>query len=130
MKARVQYNDFTGTVAADISDGLGGAGGDDIKGLAKIFNLNQERFTPIGISLYGTDGFSVSILCVDKEKSTADKEHLVSMSYDVENEREITDILFKRLHIVLHDKFDNKYPDLDYDEEVRYSDFHESEEEG
>ena len=51
------------------------------------------------------------------------------MSYDEENEREIIDILFKRLHIVLHNKFDTKYPQLDYDEEVRYTDFHETEEE-
>lgn len=27
MKANVQYNDFKGTVSADISDALGGAGG-------------------------------------------------------------------------------------------------------
>jgi hypothetical protein len=129
MKANVQYNDFKGTVAADISDGLGGAGGDNIEGLAKYFNLDEERFTPIGISLYGTNGFSVSILCIDKEQSTNEKEHIVSMSCDVEDENEIIDILFKRLHIVLHDRFDNKYPNLDYDEEVRYSDFHETDEE-
>ncbi len=128
MKANVQYNDFKGTVSADISDGLGGPDSDNIKGLAKLFNLDENRFEPIGISLYGVNGFSVSLLCVDKEKSTEEKEHVVSMSCDVENENEIVDILFKRLHIVLHDRFDNKYPDMDYDEEVRYSDFHEEEE--
>lgn len=127
MKANVQYNDFKGTAAADISDGLGGAG--DMKGLAKFFDLDEDRFTPIGISLYGTNGFSVSILCVDKEQSTEEKEHIVSMSYDVENKGEIIDFLFKRLHIVLHDKFDNKYPNLDYDEEISYSDFHETDDE-
>lgn len=129
MKANVQYNDFKGTASADISDALGGVGGDDMKGLAKFFNLDENRFTPIGISLYGTNGFNVSILCVDKEQTTPEKEHIVSMSYDVENERELIDVLFKRLHIVLHDKFDNKYPELDYDEEVRYTDFHETDEE-
>ncbi len=127
MKANVQYNDFTGTVSADISDALGGAGGDNIKGLAKYFNLNEERFEPIGISMYGTDGFHISLLCVDKEKSTDEKEHIVSMSYDIENEN--INHLFKRLDIVLHDKYDTKYPNLDYDEEVRYSDFHEIDEE-
>lgn len=96
MKASVQYNDFKGTASADISDGLGGVGGDDIKGLAKFFDLDENRFTPIGISLYGTNGFSVSLLCVDKVQSTAEKEHIVSMSYIVENEREIIDRLFKR----------------------------------
>ena len=51
------------------------------------------------------------------------------MSCDVEDKKDIIDILFKRLNIVLHDKFDNKYPNLDYDEEVNYSDFHETDEE-
>jgi hypothetical protein len=129
MKASVQYNDFKGTVSADISDFLGGAGGDDVEGLAKYFDLNQDRFTPVGISIYGTEGFYVSLFCVDKEKSTEQKEHIVKMSCEVENEKEILDILFKRLHIVLHDKFDDKYPNMDYDEEVNYSEFHETEEE-
>ncbi len=44
-------------------------------------------------------------------------------------EREIIGRLFKRLHIVFHDKFDNKYSELNYDEEVRYTDFHETEDE-
>jgi hypothetical protein len=129
MKASTQYNDFKGTVSADISDAFGGPGGDDIKSLARFFDLNFERFEPIGISLYGTDGFSVSLLCVDKERSTEEKEHIVSMSCEVEDEKEIIDILFKRLHIVLHNRFDDKYPNLDYDEEVNFSDFHETEEE-
>jgi hypothetical protein len=129
MKASTQYNDFKGTVSADISDAFGGPGGDDIKSLARFFDLNFERFEPIGISLYGTDGFSVALLCVDKERSTEEKEHIVSMSCEVEDEKEIIDILFKRLHIVLHNRFDDKYPNLDYDEEVNFSDFHETEEE-
>lgn len=129
MKASVQYNDFKGTASADISDFLGGAGGDDMEGLAKYFDLNQERFTPIGISIYGTNKFYVSLVCVDKEKSTPEKEHIVKMSCEVEDEKEILDILFKRLHIVLHNKFDDKYPNLEYDEEVNYSDFHAKEEE-
>ncbi|WP_209405800.1 hypothetical protein [Pseudozobellia sp. WGM2] len=129
MKASTQYNDFKGTVSADISDAFGGPKGDDIKSLARFFDLNFERFEPIGISLYGTDGFSVSLLCVDKERSTEEKEHIVSMSCEVEDEKEIIDILFKRLHIVLHNRFDDKYPNLDYDEEVNFSDFHETEEE-
>ncbi len=88
--------------------------------------MDENRFTPVGISLYGTNGFSVSILCIDKDQSTPEKEHIVSMSYDVENEREIINVFFKRLNTVLPDKFDNKYPELDYDEEVRYTDFHET----
>lgn len=129
MKASVQYNDFKGTASADISDFLGGAGGDDVEGLSKYFVLNHDRFTPVGISIYGTENFGISLFCVDKEKSTKEKEHIVKMSCDVEDRKDIIDILFKRLNIVLHDKFDNKYPNLDYDEEVSYSDFHETDEE-
>ncbi|MFA5417690.1 MAG: hypothetical protein WC341_04445 [Bacteroidales bacterium] len=129
MIANVTYNDFIGTVATDISDRLGRAGVDNIKGIAKFFHLDEERFKPVGISLYEIDGFHISLLCVDKEKSTEEKEHIVSMSCEVDNEKEIIDILFKHLSIVLYDKFDNKYPELDYDEEVRYRDFHKTEEE-
>jgi hypothetical protein len=46
--------------------------------------------------------------------------------YDVNDGKENLDMLFKRLHIVLHERFDEKYPDLRYNEEIRYSDFHET----
>ena len=128
MKANVQYNDFIGTAAADISDPLGFQGGNDINQIAKHFKLDEERFKPVGISIYGPDGFWISLICVDKERSTADKEHIVKMSVEVENEREILDFLFKRLQIVLYDKFDNIYPNMDIDEEARFEDFHDTEE--
>ncbi|WP_299677590.1 hypothetical protein [uncultured Dokdonia sp.] len=124
MKANVQYNDFTGTASADISDRLGAGGGGDMEGLAKVFNIDENRFKPVGISLYGVGGFIVSLICVDNEKSTDEKEHIVKMSCNIDNEKDIIDIIFKRLNIVLYDKYDKKYSNLDYDEEVRYSDFH------
>lgn len=129
MKADVQYNDFVGTAAADISDFLGSKFGDGLDSFAKYFKIDETRFKVIGISIYGTDSFYISFLCVDKQKSTEEKEHVVSMSIDIEDEKEILDFLFKRLHIVLHSKFDDKYPSLDYDEEVNYSDYHETENE-
>lgn len=128
MKADVQYNDFKGTVAADISDFLGGPGSDDLNSIGKYFGLNQDRFEIIGLSIYGTKNFSISLICVDKERSDENNEHIVSMSVDYEEGNEILDQLFKRLHIVLHNKFDDKYPDLGYNEEVNFSDFHETEE--
>lgn len=129
MKANVLYNDLKGTASADISDFLGSPGGDDIIGLSKYFNLNYDRFKPVGISIYGTENFGISLFCVDKAKSTEDKEHIVKMLWDVVDKKDIIDILFKRLEIVFHDKFDNKYPDLDYNEEVNFSDFHEANDE-
>lgn len=130
MKADVQYNDFVGTAAADISDFLGSKYGDDLGSFGKYFKIDETRFRVVGISIYGTDGFYISFLCVDKQKSTEVKEHVVSMSMDIESEKEILDFLFKRLHIVLHSKFDDKYPNMDYDEEVRYSDYHDIDDEG
>jgi len=127
MKASVQYTDFKGTAAADISDALGGFSGDDISGLAKYFNLDETRFTPVGLTIYGTENFYVSLLCVDKERSNDEKEYIVKMSCQAG--KDVLDRLFKRLQVVLYDKFDEKYPKLDYDEEARYEDFHETDEE-
>ncbi|MDN3582420.1 hypothetical protein [Mucilaginibacter flavus] len=125
MKADVQYNDFKGTAAADISDFLGSKFGDNLESFGRYFKLDLERFKVIGISIYGTENFYISLFCVDKQKSTTVKEHIVSMSIDVDDKKEILDFLFKRLHVVLHSRFDEKYPNLRYDEEIDYSDFHE-----
>lgn len=125
MKADVQYNDFIGTAAADISDGLGGVSGDNLESIAKYFGLDENRFKIVGLSIYGRKEFGISLICVDKERSTESKEHIVSMSCNVEDENNILRILFKRLHVVIHDRFDTKYIDKDYDEEARFSDFHE-----
>jgi hypothetical protein len=127
MKADVQYNDFVGTAAADISDFLGSTYGDNLESFGKYFKIDRTRFTVIGISIYGTDNFYISLLCVDKQKSTEEKEHIVSMSIEIKTQKEILDFLFKRLHIVLHSKFDKKYMNLQYNEEVRYEDFHDTE---
>ena len=124
MRADVQYNDFRGTAAADISDNLGSKYGDNLDSFSKLFKVNEERFEIIGISIYGTRDFIISLLCIDKNKSTDEKKHIVSMSMDIEHEKEILPILFKRLHIVLHSRFDKEYQELTYDEEIRYSEFH------
>ena len=128
MKADVQYNDFKGSVAADISDALSRYAGDTLKSIGRYFKLDEKRFDIIGVSIYGTDDFSISLLCVDRNKSKDGHEHIVSMMYDIGDDKENLDLLFKRLHIVLHERFDEKYPELGYNEEVRYSDFHETSE--
>lgn len=129
MKANVQYNDFVGTVAADISDHLSKYAGDTLKSIGRYFKLDEKRFDIIGFSIYGTDSFSISLICVDKNKSKEGENHIVSMMYDIGDDKENLDMIFKRLHIVLHQKYDEKYPNLDYNEEVNFSDFHETEEE-
>ena len=127
MKAEVHYNDLKGTVAADISDIISETDRDDLASIGKYFKLNQSRFKIVGISIYGTDDFYISLVCKDKQKSRPDKEHIVSMFCDIKDEKTILKILFKRFHILLFDKFDEKYPKLKFDEEVRFSDFHDIE---
>lgn len=124
MKASTQYDDFKGTVSADISDLLGSRTSDDFKGIAEYFKLDQERFKIVGLSIYGTSNFSVSLICVDKKESTSENEKIVKMLYDKEKETDILDILFKRLNIVLHNKYEKVYDSMDSDLEVRYTDFH------
>lgn len=129
MKADVQYNDLKGTVCADISDFIGEPGKDNLEALARYFKIDKNRFKVVGLSIFGTENFQISLFCVDKDRSTLQKEHIVKISCPVEREREILDTIFKRLNIVLHKKFDTIYPDLKFDEEASYSEFHTVEEE-
>lgn len=125
MKASTQYDDLIGTVAADISDFLGGPGIDNVRALAKYFKLDEERFEIKGISFYGREKRYVSLVCIDKERSQNNKNFVVKLSVPIDDDREIFSILFKRLHIVLHDKFDREFDSMDYDEESNFSDYHE-----
>jgi len=120
MKADASYNDLIGTVAADIADTT--TMHNEFSELGNLFKLDKKRFTLIGLSLYGTKSPSLSLLCVDKKKSTDDKEHIVSIMVDRED-KNILEKLFKRLHIVLYEKFDEKYPEMKIAEETRLSDY-------
>lgn len=119
MKANVLYNDFIGTASADISDSLGSPGGDDLTSIGRYFGLDEKRFEIVGLSIYGVSRTSISLLCVDKTKSTPEKEYIVYMhcdQIDQKDENPILKSLFKRFHIVLHNRHDDKYPELSYDE--------------
>lgn len=120
MKASTQYSDLLGTSAADISDLT--ARTNRFNQLADYFKIDQNRFKVVGLSIYGTKTFYVSFICVDKEKSTAGKEHIVKIHIDKEY-KDILRLLFKRLDFVLYDKFDSKYPGIEYDEETSLSDY-------
>jgi hypothetical protein len=124
MKADVQYNDFIGTAAADISDFLGSKYGDNLESFGKYFKLDLNRFKVVGLSIYGTENHYISLLCVDSEKSTNEKEHLIKMSIDITDDKDFLGFLFRSLHLVLHSRFDDKYPNLDYDEEAHFEDYH------
>lgn len=124
MKASVSYNDFEGTAAADLADHISEHNGSRLLGISSFLKINEERFKVVGISVYGTDNLSLSLLCVDNEKSTPDKEHLVSMSIPVKNKTNVFDLIFKRLNVVLYLGDHSPYKDQEIDEEVRYSDYH------
>jgi hypothetical protein len=123
MKAKVQYNDFIGTAAADVAD-YGGTNKDNFEDIASFVKLDLERFKLVGISIYGVRDFSFSLICVDKEKSKPNKEHIVSMSINENIEKDFLRNIFKRFNVILYEKFDDQYPSLDISEEVNYQDFH------
>ncbi|MXS69850.1 hypothetical protein GSF70_01310 [Flavobacteriaceae bacterium W22] len=130
MKADVQYNDFVGTAAADISDYLGTKFGDDIESIGKYFNIDTSRFQVLGLSLYGVESKFISLFCLDKIRSKKGNDFITKMSVPIQEEdkNDILEILFKRLHIVLHSKFDDRFEKLDYNEESHFEDFHETNE--
>ncbi len=120
MKANTQYTDLFGTAAADIADIT--TQSNDLQQLADFFKIDKKRFEVVGISVYGTENFYVSFICVDKEKSTKNKEHIVKLHIDKEY-KDILELLFKRIEIVLYEKYDKKYQFIDEYEEVNLSDF-------
>lgn len=99
MKASVQYDDYVGTAAADISD---------YTSLIDVLNewgVDTERYYPVGITFYsGTGGFiTFSILCEDKLENPG---KVVKISYDKEPGYSISDImnLFKRFQVIVTTK--------------------------
>lgn len=124
MKASVQYNDLIGTVAADLSDSI--TNDNDLQELLDYFKIDKNRYRIFGISLYGTSDFHSKLICVDKVKSTDMKKHIVTIRID-SNEENMLDLLFKRFHVVLFERFNDKYHELDYDEEISLEDNSEKE---
>jgi hypothetical protein len=79
MKAKVPYNDFVGTAAADNSDDY-----NNLKPLDKYLSkhgVNSNRYEAIGASFstfYHT-GFYASIICIDKDQSTESKHQILEI---------------------------------------------------
>lgn len=101
MKATVQYDDFIGTSAADISDHTN---------LSEFLNaeIGEEatRFDPIGASFYSgySDYFSLSIICIDKSKSTENSPHIVKISFAKDFTYSEFFNLFKRFNVIITKK--------------------------
>lgn len=114
MKANTQYTDLFGSVAADISDFTTRM--NQLDELANYFKIDQKRFKVIGITVNGIKDFFVSFICVDKEKSTAQKKHITKIH--IEGKENILAYLFKRLEIVLYEDSQSEDAQLGYNEEI------------
>lgn len=93
MKANVQYNDFRGTTAADISDFI------VLEDYLKNKGLDIEKYTPIGIRFYSNyDSISVDFICIDRE---CEEEKAIRICF--EKEMNINEFLnlFKRFEVIL-----------------------------
>ncbi|MTG98835.1 MULTISPECIES: hypothetical protein [Myroides] len=127
MKAKVQYNDFVGSVAADISDTIAANKGNYISSIGDYFNVDSNKFKVVGVSLTGIHNFEIVLICVDLERSTPLKDHVVKMKMDLdaEGQKKMLDLLFKRLNFVLFDSGEEKYSEANCDEVVNFEDFHQ-----
>lgn len=122
MKASVQYNDLLGTAAADKSDYVW------LDSVLIERGVDTERYEAVGASFFAgySDYFSASIICVDKQKSTEQKEHIVSISFENEFTKEQFFDLFKRFEVIVTKRFGN-YENLEIDEEMTFDDRGEEE---
>lgn len=93
-KASVQYNDFKGTSAADISDHT------NLVEFLRSKGVNTDKYKPIGAAFYqGYSTFSsASFICEDTENSKLIRLYMRDVS-----QVEFFD-LFKRLDVVFADR--------------------------
>ncbi len=100
MKASVQYNDFVGTAAADISDGQ------KLEDVLIEWGVDTERFTPVGISFFTGDSghCHFSILCTD---NTREDGKIVKVSYYKDSDFSIQNVMnmFKRFEVIVTTSF-------------------------
>ena len=113
MKADVQYNDFIGTSAADISDHT------DLNKYLESRGVDTNRYNSIGARFYSSYdfSFSASIICIDKQKSTTEKQHIVSISFEKDIDRDEFFDLFKRFNVVITTQF-GAYENKEIDERI------------
>ncbi len=104
MKADVQYNDFVGTSAADISDNT------NLKTFLKDRGVDTDRYEAIGSKFFSHyNDFNASIICIDKEKSEGDNLHIVSISFENDFDKREYFNLFKRYEVITVPEYYNKF---------------------
>jgi hypothetical protein len=97
-------NDKIGHASVDFT-------GIDYNRIAQKCNLG-ERYTIIGISLYGTNDISVSLLCRDNEDSTIENEVLVNVYPSID--LEVSNVL-ERLNVTINITNNTLYDDCNLD---------------
>ncbi len=109
MKASVQYNDFKGTAAADISDHISHLGG--LSQYLKEKGVDIEQYHPVGVDIYhGNSGFfRFSIICQDRQNDN----NIVKVAFEAKQSLNEFFNLFKRFQVILIDRGFN----LDYIED-------------
>lgn len=117
MKASVQYNDFKGTAAADISDHTS---------LSKYLQSNgvdPECYYPIGIDIYHGvgDHFGFSIICQDRQNGN----NIVKVAFEDKQSTAELFGLFKRFHVILT-RGSNSLDGIEDDPETIYFDNREN----
>jgi hypothetical protein len=117
MKAQVQYDDFVGTAAADISDYS------DLQKLLVSRKVDVTRYEAVGASFYSgyNHNFIASIICLDRLNSTVDQPHLVDISFEVDFARDEFFNLFKRFKVIITNKA-RALEDFDISEEITLDD--------
>ena len=97
MKAETKYCDFSGTVAADISDHI------NLNQFLTARGVSLERYEAVGVRLYSSciAGSAVSIFCIDKIQSIDGKPYLVQLDFKQEITKEEFFSLFKRFELIM-----------------------------
>ena len=96
MKAKVQYNDFVGTAAADISDHT------NLTIFLQSRGVDMERYNAIGAKFYsGERGFfSASIICIDKNCGEGENP-IIEITFESDISRDEFFSLFKRFSVII-----------------------------
>lgn len=107
MKASVPYSDLIGTASASL-DSLS-----DLNDFLDLRQVDTDRYSAIGASFYAhdVDVFKAYIICLDNEKSTKEKKHIVKIGFEAEFDKEEFFELFKGFEVVVSMKnggFQNK----------------------
>lgn len=94
MQASVQYNDFYGTAAADISDHT------SLEKFLKKKGVNTDKYKPIGAKFFSgyNEYFGMSIICTNSEKSAPN--NIISIDFDELNKDDFFK-LFKRFEVII-----------------------------